>query len=310
MVVELQEGHTESNEDKEKAPDFLATHVGTDYSFYVEATVRTNKRAQKKNEFRESLKVALNQIESPEYVISIDDLMITSNHWTPSTDRFVRHVRNKLSDLKIQSHSKLMSPDPFEGKGWQVFFHFELRSEQNGWVKPSQTVKETPSMSADHSLHNIWKAIKKKGSYYGKLEYPFIIAINVMEYLVDPETVFEALYGSINHIYSSAENEISPFGNLEFSHYEREPNGAFLARGRQNQRVSAVWIANGLKRPSQIGSAELYEFENHYALRKFAPQFPCLKKYYINQDGKLDVQSGLTAQQILKIENCWLHDNS
>ncbi len=306
VVIEPPISHLEG---KVTAPDFLATHKDTGYPFYVEATVQTNERAQKYDRFLSDVKAVLDQIRSPDYVICIDRLTITSKHWTASTNRLARHTQRLASDLQRNRCSRNLAPLPVQGQGWKLSLHFEPRAGQEEWVNPCQSLKETPSTRAAHSTENIRKAIEDKACHYGNLDQPFIIAINVLEHLVDPRTVFESVYGSISHVYNVVKNDSSPIGDLEFSHFERKPDGSFRARGRQNTRVSAIWIASGLLAPSGVGSAKLYEFENHFAQQKFVPPFPCLARRYIDDKGELSEVPGLTPQQILGLESHWPYDS-
>jgi len=249
-------------------------------------------------------------MDSPDFVICIDRFRITSKvtdeeGWTPSTARFVKHVKSRLSNLASDPSSTNMHPPMFNGKGWTISFHFESRAGQEEWTAPPRTFKETASGGAVHSIENIRKAIEDKACHYGKLDRPFVIAINPMEHLVGPDMVVRALYGSISHIFNLIENGNSPIGDLEFSHNERKPDGSFLAGDPQYTRVSAIWIASGLFGPSVIGSAKFYEFENLFAERKFRPPFPCLRKCCLEDNGKLTEINGLTPQQILQIEKYW-----
>jgi hypothetical protein len=202
-----------------------------------------------------------------------------------------------------------MTPAPFEGKGWKLSFHFERRSGQESWIRPNSSIKEMFFLRSDHSVSDIRKAIKEKASHYPPLDHPFIIAINIRRNLVSPDAVFEALYGSVSHVYDVVRSEGETIGDLRFSHFQSLNNGSFRARGPQNTRVGAVWIANGLSGPSTIGSAELYEVENHYAEKRFQPDFPSLRSFFIDDEGKPRVRGGLTAQEIIGIANHWPEDN-
>ncbi|AFM26104.1 hypothetical protein Desti_3452 [Desulfomonile tiedjei DSM 6799] len=273
VVVEPNIGHIQG---KDTSPDFLATNDSTGYSFYVEATVQTDGRAQQYDEFEREIKATLDQLRCPDFIVCIDQFRITSKQWTPSTKRLARYVEKRLLELRAEPSARAFGPLTFQGHGWRLTFHFESRSEQELWVKPTRSLKETGSTRAVYDTENIRKAIKDKASHYGYLNHPFIIAINVREHLVTPETVFEALYGSVKHVFNVVPHEGRVIGDLEFSHFQPKYNGAFRARGRQHTRVSAVWVASSLFGPSAIGSADMYQFENHFAEDRFQPNFPCL----------------------------------
>jgi hypothetical protein len=298
VVIEPDISHLEG---KSTSPDFFATFEETGYSFYVEATVQTDSKAQKYDNFKREIKDTLDRLKSSDFVICVDQFRITSKEWTPSTKRLARYMEKRLLNLESESSSSIHCPSTFQGHGWKLSFHFERRSEQEPWVRPTRTLNETGSTSAVHDIENIRKAIKDKASHYGQLDHPFVIAINVREHLVAPKIAFEALYGSVSHVFNVVPREGSVIGDLEFSHYQPKCDGAFRARGPQHTRVSAVWIASSLFEPWDIGSAKLYGFENYYAETKFSPDFPCLQSCYINDEGELAVRSGLTPQQLFGI---------
>jgi hypothetical protein len=291
------------------SPDFLATHKATGYSFYVEATVQTNAKAQKYDNFLNEINQALDSIKSLDYVICPDRLRITSNKWTPSTNRLVRYVERCLEDVRQNRCPRTLSPRAFPGPGWKLPFRFESRSEQESQVRPDRSLKERVYVRAVHDKENIRKAINDKGSHYGHLDHPFIIAVNVMEHLVGAEGVAQALYGSISHVFNLVRSEHSVIGDLEFSHFQRKQDGAFLARGRQFTRVSAVWIASSLCGPTTIGSAQMYQFDNHFAEKRVSPDFPWLRSHYIDDEGGLAVKSGLTPQELFDIDRHWPYEN-
>jgi hypothetical protein len=302
VVVEPNIGHIQG---KKTSPDFLATHESTGYSFYVETTVQTDGKAQKYDDFEREIKATLDQIRCPDFVICIDQFRITSKQWTLSTKRLTRDIEKRLSELGSEPFSRASSPLTLKDRGWRLTFHFESRSEQELWVRPSRSLKETGSTGTVFDTENIRKAIKDKASHYGHLNHPFIIAINVREHLVTPETVFEALYGSVKHVFNVVPHEGRVIDDLEFSHFQPKDNGAFRARGRQHTRVSAVWVASSLFDPSTIGSADMYQFENHFAEERFQPNFPCLPSCYIDDKGELAVRHGVTPQQLFGIESYW-----
>jgi hypothetical protein len=295
-------------EGKLTKPDFLAIHEETGYSFYVEATVQIDERAEKYGGFLKEIKATLDHIQSPEFVICIDRFRITSQHWTPNTNRLARYVKICISDLNLKSSQETLSPPPFQGHGWKLSFYFQPRSEQESWIQSDRTLKETPYTRADLDTFNIRKAINDKASHYGHLDHPFIIAANVRESLITPDTVFEALYGGVSHVFKVVPQEGSVLGDLEFSHFKPKYDGAFRARSPQYTRVSSVWIASSLFDPSHVGSASMYGFENHFAKNRFHPNFPCLRTCYINDEGQLAARDGLSSQQILGIQSHWPAD--
>ncbi len=274
----------------------------------MEATVQTDKRSQDKERFLKEVKAALDQIDSPNFVICIDRFEITEQNWTPSTSKLIRDVKKRLSEISTNTCTRQLPSWTFPGKGWTVSVYFEQRCGQEGCVSRSHSFKETPYTQVVLSTENIRKAIADK-VHFGNLDHPYIIAINVMEIAVDHADVFEALYGSFVQVYNLVNDGTSAIGNLEFSKQDRKPNGSFLAGSPQYTKVSAVWVAKGLLGPYNIGSAQMYPFEIYFAAKKFIPDFPCLRTYYINDKGELEVRNGLTPQQILGIESHWPEDN-
>jgi len=254
-------------------PDFKATHTTSQQTFYVEATVKKKDYPLKYETLFNRITWALRQIESHDFSISIHHFRLDPDIEPVLIDGdLISYARNQL--CKAPQSNYFESSDLFSFTGGELSLSFCPLPDRYKGV----SLVTLPSTIC-YAESTIRSGILRKGKKYPQLDKPYIVAVNAMETPFGPQDGFNAVYG---------------------------PNGAL--RKNRLSHTSAFWSACLLS-PSMLGSARIYQFENCFALRKFAPDFPCLPEYHFEADDhgkpRLTFEEGLTVQQILGLASHW-----
>lgn len=103
-------------------------------------------------------------------------------------------------------------------------------------------------------------ALRSKAGRYGKLEYPYILAVNVTNMFIDEIDIKDALFGKEQFVYDWQTNETTA---------ERARDGFwFGSKGPINTRVSAVILLTRL-RPWAVATTTPMLWHNPWANLKF-----------------------------------------
>lgn len=112
-------------------------------------------------------------------------------------------------------------------------------------------------------------AVKYKGSKYGELNKPLLVAVNLDSFNLDRIDEMQALFGQEKFVFTVGQTEKEPG-------FERAPNGAWYGkRGPQYTRVSGLWIFNDLS-PYTVGVRRPTLYFNPWA----SFDLPVLLKYF------------------------------
>lgn len=129
--------------------------------------------------------------------------------------------------------------------------------------------------------HRLRKMLAAKARRYGKLNTPYVIAVNVMDGGMDDEDALQALYGQ-----EAVQFRTYPDGRRE-SRLIRQPNGLWRQHdGPRYKRVSGVLIASRL-RPWCMPHSRLTLYLNPWADFPLANEFPDLEVVRLGTDGQL-----------------------
>lgn len=208
-----------------KAPDFYA--MNDDYRFYTECTLSTDPFAPTNEVIQNKILSQIEIIESPKFYIGVC-FVETSNH-TPSLKMIISFLKEKLKELSQSSIEKeygigyLMEQD-----GWKIEFNFHPKHNPSSTTIGSISPGEGGFIDSQSPL--LRALDEKRGSKYGNLVNPYIIAINSPDIALSEYGTYSALFGE-----SSNMDIINPekLQRITFLWGEKEP---------RNTRVSAVWI--------------------------------------------------------------------
>lgn len=158
-----------------------------------------------------------------------------------------------------------------------------IQSGGAGWVSPKTPVRD---------------AIRFKGSKYGRLDLPLVIAVNLDGYGLRRTDEVQALFGDeVMVIALDAPNDEARL--------DRKRNGAWVgSKGPEFTRVSAAWLFDRLSPYSlaeRTGTLYFNPFSTHPAsptLREFAHAY--------GEDGQLFWVDGPTIGSVLSLSKDWL----
>lgn len=143
----------------------------------------------------------------------------------------------------------------------------------------------------------IKNAVKSKGTKYGELDKPLLVAIDFETFHLDRIDEMQALYGQEQYLFAAED----PAGEPEF---QRAPNGAWHGkRGPQFTRVSGVWLFNDLN-PYTVASRRHTIYLNPWAafsLPEALKQMP----HAIVEDGKIQWRDGIVLRHLFGLTEAW-----
>ncbi|HXT00330.1 MAG TPA: hypothetical protein VN915_06620 [Elusimicrobiota bacterium] len=129
--------------------------------------------------------------------------------------------------------------------------------------------------------HRLRKMLAAKARRYGKLNTPYVIAVNVMDGSTDSEDALQALYGQ-----EAVEFKTYTDGRRE-SRLFRKMDGLWRQNdGPRYKRVSGVLIASRL-RPWCMPQSRLTLYMNPWADFPLTNEFPDLEVVRLGDDGRL-----------------------
>jgi hypothetical protein len=222
-------------------PEFLVLNKG-EPAFYLEATLAIGPEDERAAAKRENeVYKTIDKMDTPNFFIGVK---VHGSPNTPPPGRKWRNfLENWLSSLDPDAIGKRMKSNGFEDLP-------NVSRNHDGWNVTFQAIPKSPAARGKKGIRPIgirffgfheckedeWirNAVKEKATKYGKLDLPYIIAINVIsDFFEDFHMVMDALFGD---------------EGFTFNHkLERAPNGAFFGpQGPQNTRVSGVIICNYL----------------------------------------------------------------
>lgn len=259
--------HPAPNEDTPKRPDFLAEH--DEYGpFYVEARVASNESEEDAKAEARKVEVydALDRtLESPNFCIGLE--LYGAPRTPPSAKSIKAFLEARLADLDPDAVAELFKTgdEPrwhYEHDAWDVVFYPIPKGPKNRG-KPGIHVLGVFASGGPTPLIDtktaIKKAVQKKAGRYGKLDLPYVIAVNALDTFTDRIDVLDALFGTevfVDRRYEDGRIERKP---------ERKPDGALVgAIGPQNTRVSAVLLCEQVF-PWSVASASVCLYHHCFA---------------------------------------------
>lgn len=280
IEIEPQLEHTD------KSPDFLVENARGE-RFYVEA-VQASGLSSQEVAAQARLNTALSAIDSTPSPLHFLDLKVTGSPTKPlSTKKLKTALKSWIAGLPADETARHAAPFVWEEHGAKI--------QLNAWTrnKPDEKgraigVRRFPLMRIDPS-REIRPALKKKASRYGRLDHPYLVAINALSTHHSELAVTDALLGTAYVALSKGPN------GEEIEEHRRRPDGVWYGPpdGQpQNTRLSAVlallkidpWnFANktGLLIPNPwaekplpqigLGTAELAVVEDQYERKEGEP---------------------------------------
>ncbi len=294
-----------------KHPDFLVNHP-LHGPFYLEAVLALehNRKDMGRIKLRDEVIDWINDIESPDFFINL------TIHGLPKAPVSKSKLRSMilpwLNSLEFNSvnhsyqqrdwinHPKLV----FEEEGLQLIFKpipkpASIRGNPRVRLIGSQFMPFRRSRIAE-AIRN---ALSKKAYRYGYLQFPYIVAINVIGPRANKYRIAEALFGSIQSILMK-DNE----GDVAIEHL-RASNGAILGpSGPRKRCISSIVFTTNLN-PWTISQKELIVVKHPWSSNKHIGTLDCLPSISII-DGEFVEEQGTHAWELLDIKAGWPEEDS
>lgn len=240
--------HPELPNGSKKRPDYLAKD-SKGIEFYVEAVLASqdNELSDSDIAIKQRVIDQLHNNSHPDFGVFIDSNGNPDS--APRGKQFVRQVIAWLNTLDYETLRDQLENREFDAipssewnlNGWQINlkaypFAKDARSKGHGLVA-TYNDGEATWVNSWTPLRN---AIRMKGSRYGQLDKPLIVAVNFQSGYLNIIDEFQALYGQELVVISNDEASAKP--TLKYDN-----NGAWNGRsGPEGTRVSGAWFFNNL----------------------------------------------------------------
>lgn len=285
-------------------PDFLAKHSTTD--LYVEAVLATDMSdAERGAEARMAVVYdALNELGPTNFFLGMDLDGAPKN--PPPAKRLRTQISKWLGGLDadavaaaIQRNGRSEFPTfNFEHEGWRIRFSAIPKSEAKRG-KPG--VRPLAFWMFGARMVSPWKAIRDsilaKGSKYGELPAPLVVAVNVGGFPLDKVEVMQALFGQEQYFVPVADPNSEP-------KMERALNGVWTRPGGPRyRRISAVLISRDVH-PWSMAAHSTSLYHNPWATRPCVGPI-CALPQCIPQGDKMTDVDGTHPREILGLPEGW-----
>jgi hypothetical protein len=228
----------------------------------------------------------------------------------PETPPPARKLKNELqrwlSQLDADSISRAIEANGrssfprhnFEHDGWRIeFFAVPKSREKRG----QPDIRPIGFQSSEASCISTWQAIRdavlKKGSKYGNLSAPLVVAVNVGRFDVDEIDIMQALFGQEKVVIRVGDRNAEP-------EMQRELNGVWTSpSGPRYRRVSGVLIAPDVH-PWTIVTRSIRLYHNPWANYVITGPI-CSLPQAVPQDNEMKCVDGTHPRDVLSLPEGW-----
>ncbi|NQT71825.1 MAG: hypothetical protein HQ553_03520 [Chloroflexi bacterium] len=248
---------------------------------------------------------ALNKLECLDFFLSVHiqgapttpppgkKLMAQLKQWLPTLD--YEKVLKQFETGGFDDVPKLN----FSHEGWDITFSPVPKQEEyrgTATVRPLGIYfQEARRVDTKTPIRD---AVIKKGGRYGKLDKPYVIALNAEMFHFTDDSVLQSLFGTESWVIPDHRNPIlKPY-------MKRNPDGAWTTpSGPRYTRVSAVLIGRSIN-PWSVALRDLRLFHNPYAKLPYSGALCALPQAGPKED-RIVFHSGLHARDILCLPEGW-----
>ena len=284
----------------DKRPDFLVVTPEGE-SVYIEATLAvesTAKTAAKKR--YEQLLVAIEKLHSPAFAVNVR--MCAESTETPDGTALRQHLKTWLASLDPDAEFQRMlvhklSKLPrtrWQNKGWVIECEAMARPPERRGLGQRVVGIQWGRVETLTSWQPVRDTIKKKGSRYGVLPHPYVVAINADDFFLDQEDEVQALFGLLQVTFNRiAPDSFSPTVG-------RKEDGVWL---RKHTRVSGTWIFRGIG-PWTVGRHPGTVYFNPWAAKPL-PSFFAKFHHAEVVENQMEWRDGSLPREILGLPADW-----
>jgi len=292
-----------------RTPDFLVESPNGE-RFYIEATVATNEsvgEAAARARMNAVYDVLNRIVDSPDFFLWL------TIRGAPATPPPARRIASFVSaclagldpDAIIRLYESGRTEEvprwSFEHEGWRIEFRpIPKKPEARG--RPGVRLigaRITGVRGVDHRT-SIKEAITEKAGRYGDLDLPYVVAVNVLEF-VDEIDIMEALFGKEQFTVMFSDSGPAEPVDTQVS---RLPDGAWTGlAGPRYTRVSAVLVATRLSAYG-IPRANLRLYHNPWAQRLYKSVLTRLPQA-MPRDNRMERIDGESTEAIFGLPASW-----
>jgi hypothetical protein len=209
--------------------------------------------------------------------------------------KFASLDADEMIRLYESDNAKALPRWPYEYEGWKVEFRpIPKKPSARGKESDSAIGMRTTGWFSQDSSIAIKNAITDKASRYGKLDHPYVIAIDDTQIAVDDVSISEALFGKEEWLLSPE----------ELPTMRRKRDGAWFGpHGPHNKRVSAILY---VRKAHAWGfpSAAIRLFHNPWAEKPYKSTL-CDLPQAIPKDGRMELVEGKFLSEIFALPPGW-----
>lgn len=297
--------HPQLNNGSTARPDFLVTSPDGS-QFYLEAVLASE--INEVNNAGKAIKdVVMDTLRKAPHNNFMIDVMSEGYPTTqPSGKKLLSKINvwlDKLDPDKVEEEGfDIIQPFNWEHEDWELTIRpIPLKKERRGKAK-SLIGMEMGGAGFIDGWTPIRDAVKFKGSRYGLLELPFLIAVNVDSFVLDRIDEMQALFGQEQYLFSVGNPDAEP-------RHERARNGAWFGpNGPQYTRVSGAWFFNDLN-PYTIASRKSTIYLNPWAANPL-PNPMLIFPFARGENGKMNWHEGRSFRDIFDLPEEWPGSNN
>ena len=296
--------HPTINE-SQRHPDFMLDI--RDGRYIVEATASSTSYKTHQYKIWDAIYDTIDKMGSPYFFLNLE--LICAGIETPSISKSLSKLESKLKILGSASEDeeelKNISNNfiyYISNRGWKIKVTItsknKLRGKKTrsiGWSTLGLGLEIPNSIDARERL--LKSLNEKRASRYGKLKYPYIIAILYDSYYPDDYIVIDALFG--NHQINIPGTD----PNRKWS--SNKPSCFWREASDHNHSVSAVVVAHRLG-PSSIAKCEPTIWHNPWAKYPISDYIFPWKSYRLDSQNTLHMtEPYMRAYEILGLDDDW-----
>lgn len=287
-------------ENSTKSPDFLVENAQKE-RFYVEA-VQASGLSNQDVAARARLNTALSAIDSTPSPLHFLDQKVTGIPTKPLSSKKLKvALKSWIASLPADETARQAAPFVWEEHGAKIELSAWPRRklEENG---RAVGVRRTPVIMINPS-QEIRPALKKKASKYGKLDLPYLVALNALSTHHNDHAVFDALFGEPYIRFSTR-----PDGEGTYKEV-RQPDGIWYGPpdGKpQNTRMSGVLALMRID-PWNFASKEGLLIPNPWAAIPL-PQLELGTSELVLVDQKYERKEGKLMHELVGLSLRWPED--
>jgi hypothetical protein len=297
-----------SHHARKSHPDFILSHAG-EPALYVEATLAQEPQSTVAARRRQAeLEDAINQVKCPDFWLLLDTSGTATENIPVAKAR--KKLQRWLEELNVEQVSRDVEimgdvalptfSDSYGGLKITI-----TANPKGPDIRGSLDIPPLGMVAPDELLEwetrdDIRQAVLRKAKRYGDLKLPYIIAINVINDLMDFDDILDGLFGR-----PTVEIRRGPQG-ASHRRLVRAPDGAWRGKKEpRNEIVSGVLITHNLI-PTTIGIETPLLIHNPWAHKPISSTLWALPQKTVDLvTGKIVSHQGSQGRDILGIPAPW-----